>query len=71
MHMPLGGSATKTTKYRANYLTNEEYVERFSRSLLAYLNDTIPDNGETNHVQDLVAHTGAYTDAFWTVVSEF
>ena len=71
MHMPLGGSATKTTKYKANYLTNAEYVERFANSLLAYLDSTIPDNGETNHIQDLVAHTGAYADAFWTVVSEF
>ena len=71
MHLSIGGSAKGTTKYRANYLSNEEYVERFSESLLAYLNDTIPDNGETNHIEDLVAHTGVYTDAFWTVVTRF
>ena len=58
--------------YKPNYLTNEEYVERFSRSLLAYLERTIPTNDEgKNHLEDLMAHTCAYTEAFYTVVSEF
>jgi hypothetical protein len=58
-----------TTK--RNYLTNEEFVERFSASLLRYLNDTIPSGDSKNHLQDLVAHTGVFTEVFWRVVSDF
>ena len=57
--------------YKPNYLSNEEYVERFSRSLLAYLNNTIPSIDGKNHLEDLMAHTSAYTEAFFTVVTTF
>jgi hypothetical protein len=57
---------------KRNYLTNEEFVERFSASLLGYLNDTIPVGEDSkNHLQDLVAHTGVFTEVFWRVVSDF
>jgi hypothetical protein len=54
-----------------NYLSNEEFAARFHRSLLSYLNRTLPSKESNNHIEDLMAHTAAFADAITTFTYEF
>ena len=52
-----------------NYMTTDEFVERFAHSLRDYLVKTI--GRESNHVGDLSAHTCAFAEAFYSITCEF
>lgn len=52
-----------------NYLTTDEFVERYARSLRDYLVKTI--GKESNHIGDLSAHTCAFSEAFYSITTGF
>jgi hypothetical protein len=54
-----------------NYLSNEEFAERFRRALLSYLNRTVPSMERDNHIEDLLAHTSSFSESITTFTHEF
>ena len=52
-----------------NYLTVDEFVERFSRTLRETLIRSMGQ--ESNHVEDLAAHAWTFAETFYTITAEF
>ena len=52
-----------------NYLTTDEFVERYAGALRDYLGKTI--GKESNHITDLSAHTCAFSEAFYSITIGF
>ena len=56
-------------KGELNYLTVDEFVERFSRTLRETLIRSMGQ--ESNHVEDLADHAWTFAETFYTITAEF
>ena len=63
------GENCACSQERANFMTSQEFVERYANAMNAYLVDML--GKRPAHIEDLSAHACSFTDAFFAITSHF
>lgn len=68
---PIG--APKGRPWEENYLTIDEWIDKFSVSLKYYLKESVwpTSANEKHHPEDLASNSGAFLDAMSHILPEF